>query len=209
MATLYHYLDCPYCFRVRAYLAERELPYTSSAIERAAPPPELLALNPLGRLPIWVTDNGRPIFGSNTILAYLEATAGQALLPIDPLQRARCAMAEELCTEGLLQPLIRLDREMAGRETGDWNMEVWRTETARVRRTLQVFEALLGGRPWLVGDGMTVADFALVQPLTILERYGLDLQGLPGLADLAERLARRPSIVAARRVSLPLHRPNT
>lgn len=198
MATLYHYLDCPYCFRVRAYLAERELPYTSSVFERGAPPPELLALNPLGHLPIWVTDTGRPVFGSNTIVAFLEATAGQALLPVDPLQRARCAMAEELITEGLLQPLIRLDREMAGREAGDWSLDVWRTETSRVRRTLQVFEALLGGRPWLVGDAMTAADLALVQPLTILERYGLDLQGLPGLADLAERLARRPAVVLAR-----------
>jgi glutathione S-transferase len=203
MATLYHYLDCPYCFRVRAYLAERELPYASNTVERDAPPPELLSLNPLGRLPIWVTDEGRPIFGSATIMQFLEATHGQALLPADPLQRARCAMAEELCTDGLLQPLIRLDREMAGRDPADWDMGVWQTETTRVRRTLQVFESLLGGRPWLVGQNLTTADLALVQPLTILERYGLDLQAQPGLADLAERLARRPSIVAARRISSP------
>lgn len=199
MPTLYHYLDCPYCFRVRAYLAERDLPYASNAVDRGAPPPELLALNPLGRLPIWVNEQGRPIFGSATIIAYIEATAGPALLPADPLQRARCAMAEEMCNDGLLAPLIRLDREMVGREPGDWNMEVWRTETQRARRTLHVFESLLGGRQWLVGDALSTADLALVQPLTILERYGLDLQGLPGLADLAERLARRPAVLAARR----------
>lgn len=203
MATLYHYLDCPYCFRVRAYLAERDLTYTSLTVDRGAPPPELLALNPLGRLPIWVTDEGRPIFGSQTIVHFLEATHGQALLPTDPLQRARCAMAEELCTDGLLQPLIRLDREMAGREPGTWDLQVWQAETSRVNRTLQVFESLLGGRPWLVGQSLTTADLALVQPLTILERYGLDLQRQPGLADLAERLSRRPSIVAARRTTSP------
>jgi len=181
-------------------LAERELPYTSAAIERDHPPPELLSLNPLGRLPIWVTDQGRSVFGSNTIVTFLEASVpGKGLFPADALQRARVAMAEELVNDGLLQPLIRLDRELAERAAGSWDMEVYRTETQRVRRTLGVFEQLLGGRPWLVGDALTPADLALAQPLTIVERFGLELAGFPGLQDLAERLGKRPSILAARR----------
>lgn len=200
MATLYHFLDCPYCFRVRAYLAERELPYVSAAVPRDHLPPELPSLNPLGRLPIWITDAGKPVFGSNTIVTFLDATTpGTGLLPTEPLARARVAMAEELCNDGLLEPLIRLDREIAGREAGEWNIEAYRRDTAKVRRTLTVFEQLLGGRPWLVGDSLTPADLALAQPLTILERFGLDLQGLPALQDLAERLAKRTSVQAARR----------
>ncbi|MFZ4577032.1 MAG: glutathione S-transferase family protein [Myxococcota bacterium] len=201
MATLYHYMDCPYCFRVRAYLAERGIPYASNAVERGAPPPELPSLNPLGRLPIWVTDAGRPVFGSSTILTFLDATetASPGLLPLDPLARARCAMAEQMVEEGLLNPLMHIDREMVGREGQMWSLEVYRTETRRVRQMLHVFEQLLGGRQWLVGDALTPADLALAQPLTILERFGLDLQGLPGLAGLAERLNKRTSIVSARK----------
>ena len=63
MATLYHYMDCPYCFRVRLYAAERDLPFESVVVERGAPPPELPSLNPLRRLPVWITDENRPIFG--------------------------------------------------------------------------------------------------------------------------------------------------
>lgn len=204
MATLYHYLDCPYCFRVRAFLAEREVRYTSAVIDRGNPPPELVSLNPLGRLPIWTTDEGRPVFGSTTIVQFVDATAeGEPLLPTDPLPRARVLMAEEMVTEGLLQPLIRLDRDIGGKPATEWDMTVYRTETARIRRTLQIFEQILNGRQWLVGDRLTPADLALAQPLTILERFGMDLQGLPGLTDLAARLEKRSSVLAARKTPVP------
>jgi glutathione S-transferase len=203
MATLYHYHDCPYCFRVRAYCAERGIAYTSNTCDRDQPPPELPSLNPLQRLPIWVTDKGKPVFGSTTIVLYLEAgdATGTRLLPDDPLARARCLMAEELATHGLLEPLIRLDREIGGRPADAWNLQTYRGEAARIRKMLTIFEQLLGGREWLVGDALSFADLCLVQPLTILERFGLDLQGLPGLASLAERISKRPSIQSARRPS--------
>ncbi len=200
MATLYHYLDCPYCFRVRAFLGERDVKWTSALCDRDAPPPELMSLNPLGRLPIWVTDAGKPVFGSSTIVQFVDATeSGTPLLPTDPLARARVLMAEEVATEGLLLPMIKLDREIVGRQSGDWNIEVYRIETQRVRKTLQILAAFLGNRQWMVGDSLTPADLALAQPLTIVERFGLDLHGLPALADLAERLSKRPAIVAARK----------
>ena len=199
LPTLYHFIDCPFCFRVRAYLAERDIAFNSSLVERDTPPPELYGLNPLGKLPVWVTDAGKPVFGASTIMAFLDATEpGAPLLPADALPRARCAMAEELATDGLLQPLIRLERELGGRPAETWNVELYRTETRKIRTMLQVFEQILGGRTWLVGDALTTADLALALPLTILERFGLDLQGLPGLTALAERLGKRPAIVAAR-----------
>ncbi|MBM4345800.1 MAG: glutathione S-transferase family protein [Deltaproteobacteria bacterium] len=200
MATLFHFADCPFCFRVRAFLAEREVDYASNLCDREAPPPELHALTPLGKLPVWVTDKGRPIFGSRTITRFVDALApGPALMPADPLQAARVAMAEDLVDEALLPALIRLDREIAGKTSDQWNLKAYRAETAVIGKMLDLFEQLLGGRPWLVGDGLTPADLALAQPLTILERYGLDLSGQPGLADLAERLAKRSSVLAARR----------
>jgi glutathione S-transferase len=200
MPTLYHYFDCPYCFRVRAFLAEREVDFASHLVDRGSPPPELLSLNPLGKLPIWVTDKGRPIFGSRTIIRFVDAlAAGTPLIPADPLQAARVAMAEDLIDEALLPALIRLDREVGGKPSDQWDLKIYRTETAKVQGLLEIFEQLLGGRQWLVGDALSPADLALAQPLTILERFGLDLAAMPGLADLAERLAKRTSILSARR----------
>ena len=50
------------------------------------------------------------LFGAQTIATFLEATHGPALVPTEPLARARAAMAEDLAFEGLVQPLARLDR---------------------------------------------------------------------------------------------------
>ena len=180
-------------------MAERQVDYASNLCDRDAPPPELFALSPLGKLPVWVTDKGRPIFGSRTIARFVDALAvGPALFPTDPLQNARVAMAEDLVDEALLPALIRLDREIGGKPSEQWNVKAYREETTIVRQMLALFEQLLGGRQWLVGDSLTAADLALAQPLTILERYGLDLSGQPALADLAERLAKRTSVLAAR-----------
>ena len=199
MATLFHYMDCPHCFKVRAYLSEREIGYDHAVIERGSPPPELSALNPLRRLPVWVTDDNKPVFGSNTIIDYLELVEPEGLLPADPLQRARCWMADEMARDGLLEPLIAIDRSMAGREPGDWDIKVYSQKVRRVQRTLDVFEALLGGREWLVGADLTIADLAVALPLTILERYGVDLDARPGLKALRDRLNSRFSVVEARK----------
>ena len=199
MGTLYHYRDCPYCFKVKVYLHERGLTFNHALVTRGAPPPELSAINPLRRLPVWVTDEGKPVFGSNTIIEFLEGTEGAALLPEDPLHRARCWMAEELARDGLLEPLLAMDRVMGGKDPTEWDMDVYGKKTRRIRRMLDVFEALLGGRQWLVGEDFSVADISVTLPLTILERYGLDLTGHPGLADLRGRLDKRYSVVEARK----------
>ena len=199
MATLYHYMDCPDCFKVRAYLEEREIDFDHAVIERGAPPPELSRLNPLRRLPVWVTDENKPVFGSNTIIDFLEVVEPDGLLPEEPLHRARCWMADEMARDGLLEPLIAIDRSMTGREPGDWDLVVYRKKVRKVQRTLDVFEALLGGRDWLVGDDISVADLSVALPLTILERYGIDLDARPGLKALRERLNSRYAVVEARK----------
>ncbi len=200
MATLYHFMDCPHCFKVRLYLAERGIKWHAATVARGHLPPELPALNPLRRLPVWVTEDNRPVFGANTIIDFLEQSeAGPGLLPDDPLRRARCWMADEMAVDGLLEPLIALDRDMDGAEPDAWNMKLYQKKTARIRRILTVFEQLLGNRQWLVGDEMTLADLSIALPLTILERFGLDLAALPGLQNLAERLVDLPSVVEARK----------
>lgn len=199
MPVLYHFHDCPYCYRVRLYLHERGIEFGSALCTRGSLPPELPALAPLGQLPVWVTDDGKPIFGSRTIVDYLERTDPSELLPSDPIARARCWMAEDLGNDGLLQPLLEVDRMTRGKEPGDWDLPRWKTLMGRARRTLDVLEALLGGRDWLIGDTLSYADVAIALPISVVERYGLDLSGHPGLKSLSERLERRPAAQQARR----------
>lgn len=200
MSSLYYFSDCPYCFRLRVFLAERDVGYTSILCERQNLPPELPGYAPLRKLPVWLTQSGKPLFGSRTIAAYVDQLApGEPLFPSDPLQRARVDMALDLIDEGLLAALLRLDRLTRGQEPGQWDLAAYDREVREVRQWLDVFGQLLGDRKWLIGDRMTPADLALIQPLAILERYGLDLSHQPALAHLLARLDRRPAVQLARR----------
>lgn len=200
MPTLYHFHDCPYCFKIRLYAHERGLAFASARCDRGALPPELPALAPLLRLPVWVNDEGKPIFGSTTIVDYLEGTIpDHRLLPEDPLRRARCWMADEIADVGLLQPLLEVAALTRGKEPGDWDMRRWQALMAKARKGLDILEAVLGGREWLVGETLTYADLAVALPLSVVERYGLDLASHPGLRSLSERVERRPATLAARK----------
>ena len=199
MPSLYHFMDCPYCFRVRLYAAERSLRYESIVIDRGHLPPELSSLNPLRRLPLWITDEQKPIFGSNTIIDFLEQSdPDDGLVPADPLARARCWMADELARDGLLEPLIAIDRDQSGKDPERWDMRLYRQKSARIRTTLQVFEQLLGGRQWLIGDELTLADLSIALPLSIIERFGIDMEDVPGVAALGKRLSERDAMRLAR-----------
>jgi glutathione S-transferase len=199
MPVLYHFHDCPYCFKVRLYCHERGVEFTSALCERGALPPELPSLAPLGQLPVWVTDEGKPVFGSRTIIDFLNHLDPGDLLPADPIARARCWMADDVADEGLLQPLLELDRMTRGKEPGQWDLKRWKVLMGRSRRTLDILEALLGGREWLIGGKLSYADIAVALPISVVERYGLDLSAHPGLASLSERIERRPATLAARK----------
>jgi glutathione S-transferase len=68
---LWNAWNCPYCMRVRAALAEKGVPYRTREIDLGSKPPELLALNPKGGVPVLV-DGGTIVADSLVILEYLE-----------------------------------------------------------------------------------------------------------------------------------------
>ena len=90
MLTLYDYLPSQNAWKIRQLLAHLALPYTTvevSIFEGAGRSPEILALNPTGKMPILVTEDGRALAESNAILAYL--ADGTPYLPAEPFARAR------------------------------------------------------------------------------------------------------------------------
>jgi glutathione S-transferase len=85
---------CPYVQRVLIALREKRARFDAVDIDLAAKPDWLLAISPLGKVPVLrVEREGEPpavIFESAGILDYLdEALPGERLHPADPLARAR------------------------------------------------------------------------------------------------------------------------
>jgi glutathione S-transferase len=79
---------CPYVQRVAIVLAEKGVAFERRDIDLSAKPDWFLALSPLGKTPVLLTD-GQALFESTVICEYLDDTRLPKLHPADALQRAR------------------------------------------------------------------------------------------------------------------------
>lgn len=120
-------------FGVRVAIAARA---KGVALEEAPLPPgglrsaEFLALNPIAKIPVLVTDRGTVLPESETILRYLEARHPEpSLYPPDPDARARMDGAARIMDIYVMAPVIRLfphldpaqrDEGVVGREVTRW-----------------------------------------------------------------------------------------
>src|SRR5688572_6139383 len=84
----------PYAFKVRSVLYEKRAEFTKRELKQAADREALLRINPRGEVPVLV-DGDAVICDSKVICAYLEDRFPEpALVPNDPVLRARCRYLE-------------------------------------------------------------------------------------------------------------------
>jgi glutathione S-transferase len=90
----------PYSAKVRMAAAYANIPVDATVVDTNANPPELLESNPLGKIPVLVTDEGA-IFDSRAITQYLNRVSGGALFPRNPAKRTEAekleALADGIC----------------------------------------------------------------------------------------------------------------
>ncbi len=131
--------------------------------------PDFLAMSPAGQVPIIVLEDGRPLAQSNAILLHL--AQGTDLIPTDAYDRAR--MMEWLFWEQYShEPYVavaRFQRLYLGKT------EVEARIMERGDAALDRLEGALTGRDWIVGEGMTLADIALVAYTRMAGDGGFDL----------------------------------
>lgn len=133
--------------------------------------PDYLARNPNGMVPTLVDDE-LTLWESNVISTYLAQKAGGALLPSDPVDRLR--------HDGWLywrqghwgRHLGTLTwenyfRSLMGKTPNERKVD---DATKGFRRFAEVLDTHLGGRTYIMGDAVTVADYAIASNLTF--HYG-------------------------------------
>ena len=132
---------------------------------------EFLRLNPCGQVPAVVFDDGRTLAQSNAILGYFGE--GTAYVPADPWARAK--MYEWLFWEQYSHEpyiaVVRFQRAFAGKAAAEIEPRLMEGGYAALAR----MEAALAGRDWLVGDGPTLADLALVAYTRVAHEGDFDL----------------------------------
>ena len=184
MITLYNAARCPYVARVRIVLAEKGIEFETVEIDLSDRPAWFYEKNPPGRVPVIEEDEGRPLAESAVIMEFLEERYPEpALLPADPAERAAVRLLI-FRDHDLTDPYYALRRgEDGAREELD--------------SALGRFDSLLGEQPYLSGADYGLADIALVPwVLRARDMLGVELDGVPALADWLARLEERPAIAA-------------
>jgi glutathione S-transferase len=97
--------------------------------------------NPLGKIPTLILEDGRILFDSRVILAYLDNLAGgNVLIPDEP--RARfAALTQEALADGILDAALLLVYEIRFREAAKHEPKWIAYQSEKVARSLAAFEA--------------------------------------------------------------------
>lgn len=171
-----------------------------SLVSGAQRQPEFLALNPKGKVPLLVTDQG--LLSENiAIIGWADALHPQAGLlppPAEAWARAQ-AMAWLSWSASTLHPMIYRMR-MTPRIHADTATHPAIKAAALAELALQLRvaeEALADGRPWLCGAHWCMADTYLCWAYGRGVDGGLDVAAFPHLAALAGRHAALPALVRA------------
>ena len=196
-------LTSPYVRKVRVVLAEKKLDYRLDLVDVWADKDAIAAVNPLGKVPCLVLDDGAALVDSRVIAEYLDTLSPVGkLLPGVGRERAEVRSWEAMA-DGVLDAavLVRLENVFAGR-TPEQRSQAWiDRQWGKVWAGLAAMSEGLGDKHYFAGNGihLTLADVAVGCALAwLVFRFPeLDWQSKhPNLAQLLERLETRPSFVA-------------
>lgn len=180
--------------RVRWLLQELEAPFEAISVDLRHGEhrrPEFLAINPSGKVPALV-DGDIVLSESVAILLYLaERDPERRFLPRDLAARAQVYRWLLFSATELEQPLWRINKHVAlypeerriAAEVGN--------ASADFREAGAVADGHLAGRRFVVGDGVTIADFALAYTLDWANEAKL-LDGFEHARAYLERMYQRP-----------------
>jgi len=194
---LYDYLPSGNGYKVRLVLRQLGLPYELVELDikhGATRTPEFLAKNPNGRIPLLEIPGRGYLAESHAIIAYL--AEGSALVPADPLDRAR--MWQWMCFEQYnLEPNIGTARFWLA-SLGKTEAELGEKVEEKRRNghaALGVLEQGLAGREFLVGERYSLADIALYAYTHVAPEGGFALDAYPAIRAWCARIAAQPGHV--------------
>ncbi len=190
-------LTSPYGRKVRIVLLEKKIPFQLQVENPWAPDSVVSTLNPLGKVPVLVLEDGVSVFDSRVIVEYLDHISPVGhLIPAEPKIRMMVRGVEALA-DGVTDAAVTvyLERKRAPeRQSGDWLVLQEKT----LYRGLEALAEALGEKAFYLGNSMTLADIACVCMLGYLELRFPEIDwrtAHPNLAKLADLLATRASFM--------------
>ena len=196
MTTVHGMASSGNCYKVQLLLEQLGRKYRWIEVDSAngeTRTPEFLALNPNGKVPLLVRDDGSVLVESNAILYWLGE--GTSLIPDDAWTRAQ--MLQWMFFEQYShEPYIAVARFISLWLPTD---HARRAELPRLRergaQSLAVMERHLHGREFFVDGGYSLADIALFAYTHVAADGGFDLGAYPAVSAWIERVRATPGFV--------------
>lgn len=151
---------------------------------------DYLRINPIGRVPTLVLEDGRALPESEVICEYLEdAYPEPSLRPADPWGRARMRLLSRICDFYLVMAMVPLFT-LSARSRRHWTAEVVDGATGKVAEALDYLEHYIGEEGYAVGGALSQADGALAPQLVLASEW------IPALFNTPDPLPARPKLAA-------------
>jgi glutathione S-transferase len=174
------------------------------AVQPAQPQsPEILALNPFGKMPTFRCGD-LTLYETSAIMRHLDETLpGPALMPSEPAERAKAEQWISVLNCYGYPAMVRnyvLQYAFPRGPDGQPDRATIDAALPEIRKVLGSLDRAIGARDHLVGDSITLPDILLTPMIVSVSAMpdGKDvLAGFPGVRRAVEKLALRPSYVAA------------
>lgn len=153
-----------------------------------------LRLNPVGQIPICVTDDGQTLTESNAILYYLAQDS--ALWPPGRLEQTR-VLEWQFFEQYTHEPTIAVARFIKVYQ----NIPEKRRQEYEIKlkggyRALDLMERHLRGRQFLVGENCSIADISLFAYTHVAGEGGFDLSSYSAIRAWITNIEQLPGFVA-------------
>jgi glutathione S-transferase len=188
--------DSPYVRRIAISLHLVGLPFTRNPISGFADAEAMRKINPLGRIPSLILDDGEVIIDSWAILDHLDAVAGpeRALLP-PPGRARRRALYLVALAAGAVDKMGAIVYEQTLRPPEKLHQPWLDRCRTQVASGLAALEAETGDG-WYLGERPMQPDITVACMLWYLHHKLPELAAHPRLAAFADRFARLPAYQA-------------
>lgn len=190
----------PYVRKARLVLLEKNISHEYVIDPPQEPGSQVARVNPLGRIPALILDDGFCVFDSTVIADYADTlNDAPILIPRDdPLARLRVKRWEALA-DGMMDSAVVVRTESI-RPKEQQNAATLDLHNTAVSHALEYASQLLGTRAWCEGESITLADLALVSALIYLDLRQSDRNWRGCYANLAAwfaRISARPSVIVS------------
>lgn len=188
-------LTSPFARKVRIVAAEKFIEYELVVDVPWNADTQVPKFNPLGKVPVWIMEDGKALYDSRVIVEYLDSVSPvNHLLPKDARPRIMVkrweALADGVCDAAATVFLEK--KRPADRQDAEWMQR----QMGKVSAGLIAMSEDLGQQNYCTGEFFSLADIAVGCALGYLEFRFPELEwrrAHPNLSELYDRLMLRPT----------------